>query len=172
MFKETFVLSDITGILLDSIKIFGTRNTLQLGNVITQETDFYIRTINGKMTIYPATPYDFYYLIAKRTIEATKLIIEISDFNISSSLFKKERGEDKVFSDYLPKTNSNPKMPSIQTSNGKNCRNCSKSNVCKYQEIVIEEVERLIGELEKKELPLSVNINCNEFYQKNTGNVR
>lgn len=64
-----------------------------------------------------------------------------------------------AFSDYLPKTNSNPKMPLVQTSNGKNCQGCSKSSVCKYQEVVTEEVERLIRELEKKELPLSVNIN-------------
>lgn len=77
-----------------------------------------------------------------------------------------------MFSSSLPQTNSNPKMPSVQRSNGRNCRDCSKSNVCKYQEIVIEEVERLIGELETKELPLSVNINCNEFLHKNTGNVR
>lgn len=75
-------------------------------------------------------------------------------------------------SDCLPKTSSNPKMPLVQTGNSKNCRKCSKSNVCKYQEVVIEEVERLIGELEKKELPLSVNINCNEFLQKQTVGVR
>lgn len=60
----------------------------------------------------------------------------------------------------------------VKTSNGKNCRNCSKSSVCKYREVVSEEVERLVRELEKKELPLSVNINCNEFLHKNSGNVR
>lgn len=68
-----------------------------------------------------------------------------------------------MFSNSLPQTNSNPKMPSVQTSNGRNCRDCSKANVCKYQEVVIKEVERLIEELESKELPLSVNIKCNEF---------
>lgn len=77
-----------------------------------------------------------------------------------------------MFSSQLPPTNSNPKMPSVQTSNGRNCRDCSKANVCKYQEIVVEEVERLIGELENKKFPLSVNINCNEFSYKNTLNVR
>lgn len=77
-----------------------------------------------------------------------------------------------MFSNSLPPINSNPKMPSVQTSNGRNCRDCSKANVCKYQEVVIEEVERLIGELDKKELPLSVNINCNEFLQKQTVGVR
>lgn len=77
-----------------------------------------------------------------------------------------------MFSDKLPSTNSNPKMPSVQTSNGRNCRDCSKANVCKYQKLVIQEVEKLIEELENKELPLSVNINCNEFLHKNTGNVR
>lgn len=71
----------------------------------------------------------------------------------------------------LPKTNSNPVMP-VKISNGRNCRDCSKANVCKYQEVVVEEVEKLIGEMGKKELPLSVNINCNEFLHKNTGNVR
>lgn len=73
-----------------------------------------------------------------------------------------------MFSNSLPQTNSNPKMPSVQLSNGRNCRDCSKANVCKYQEVVIEEVERLIEELESKELPLSVNINCNEFLHKNS----
>lgn len=62
-------------------------------------------------------------------------------------------------------------MP-VKISNGRNCRDCSKANVCKYQEVVVEEVEKLIGEMGKKELPLSVNINCNEFLHKNTGNVR
>lgn len=38
-----------------------------------------------------------------------------------------------MFSNSLPQTNSNPKMPSVQTSNGRNCRDCSKANVCKYQ---------------------------------------
>lgn len=77
-----------------------------------------------------------------------------------------------AFSDYLPKTNANPKMPLVQTSNSKRCQDCSKSSVCKYQEVVTEEVERLVGELEKKELPLSVNINCNEFLQKQTVGVK
>lgn len=72
----------------------------------------------------------------------------------------------------MPKTNANPKMPQVQTSNGKNCRDCSKSSVCKYQEVVTEEVERLVGELEKKELPLSVNINCKEFLQRQTVGIR
>lgn len=77
-----------------------------------------------------------------------------------------------ALSNCLPKTNSNPTMPQVQTSNCKNCRNCSKSSVCKYQEVVIDEVERLIGELERKELPLSVSINCNEFLQKQTVGIR
>lgn len=77
-----------------------------------------------------------------------------------------------MLSSCLPYTNSSPKMPSVQTSNSKNCSDCSKANVCKYQELVAQEVEKLIGELEKKELPLSVNINCNEFLHKNTGSVR
>lgn len=77
-----------------------------------------------------------------------------------------------ALSDYLPRTNANPKMPSVQTSNGKNCRDCSKSSVCKYQEVITEEVERLVAELEKKELPLSVNINCSEFLQKQTVGIR
>lgn len=77
-----------------------------------------------------------------------------------------------MLSDKLPKTNANPTMPSVKTSNGKNCRDCSKTRVCKYQEVVTEEVERLVEELEKKELPLSVNINCNEFMQKQTVGIR
>ena len=51
----------------------------------------------------------------------------------------------------------------VETSNGRNCRGCSKSNVCEYQEIVVEEVEKLIGQVEKLNLPLSININCREW---------
>lgn len=83
-----------------------------------------------------------------------------------------EGGSMSALSNCLPKTNSNPKMPLVNTSNSKNCRNCSKSSVCKYHEVVTEEVERLVGELEKKELPLSVNISCNEFLQKQTSKLR
>lgn len=83
-----------------------------------------------------------------------------------------EGGSMSALSNCLQKTNSNSAMPLVKTSNSKNCRNCSKSSVCKYQEVVIEEVERLVGELEKKELPLSVNINCNEFLQKQTVGIR
>lgn len=159
-----FVLSDISGILLDSIKIFGIENSLQLGNVITWETDFYIRTINGKMTVYPTTQCNTYYLIAKRVVNAKTVVI--------SSLDAGMRGDEKMLSDNLPRTNANPAMPLAKMNNGRNCRDCSKSNVCKYQEVVTEEVERLIGELEKKELPLSVNINCDEFLQKQIVGIR
>lgn len=74
------VIGDMTGIILDSIKIFGVKNICQLGNVIKQETDFYIRTINNQMGIYPMTPYDSYYLTAKRIVTATKITIESSDY--------------------------------------------------------------------------------------------
>lgn len=61
----------------------------------------------------------------------------------------------------------------IETSNGRNyCRTCDKSNVCKYQEHVIENVERLISELNEKKLPLSVNINCREWNSKTAGVLR
>ncbi|MSA02228.1 hypothetical protein GKG47_09275 [Lactonifactor sp. BIOML-A3] len=51
----------------------------------------------------------------------------------------------------------------VETSNGRNCRDCSKSNVCKYQETVVEEVEKLISQVDELKLPLSININCREF---------
>ncbi|WP_099467849.1 hypothetical protein [Konateibacter massiliensis] len=56
----------------------------------------------------------------------------------------------------------------VETSNGRNCRNCNKSNVCKYKETVVEEVEKLIVEVANLELPLSININCREFLGKNS----
>lgn len=84
-----------------------------------------------------------------------------------------------MFSDYSPLscsleklTNQSNRNNQINISNGKNCRDCSKSCVCKYQEVVTEEVERLVGELEKKKLPLSVNISCNEFLQRQTSTLR
>ena len=60
----------------------------------------------------------------------------------------------------------------IETSNGRNCRTCNKANVCKYQETVVENVEKTISTLEKKELPLSVNINCREWSGKDSGVLR
>ena len=60
----------------------------------------------------------------------------------------------------------------IETSNGRNCRTCNKANVCKYQETVVENVEKMISTLEKKELPLSININCREWSGKDSGVLR
>lgn len=60
----------------------------------------------------------------------------------------------------------------VETSNGKNCTTCNKSTVCKYKENVKREVERIVEELEEKELPLLVNINCREWSGKNSGLVR
>ena len=54
-FKEFLTLNN-SDILLDSIKIFGLKNTLQLENVVTEETDFYIRTIKGKTEILLIVP--------------------------------------------------------------------------------------------------------------------
>ncbi|WP_285945760.1 hypothetical protein [Thomasclavelia cocleata] len=51
----------------------------------------------------------------------------------------------------------------IETSNSRNCSTCNKSSVCKYQERVVADLEKMIVALEKKEIPLSVNINCREW---------
>lgn len=60
----------------------------------------------------------------------------------------------------------------IETSNDRNCRTCNKANVCKYQEMVVEDIENIIASLEKKELPLLVNINCMEWHGKDLGVLR
>lgn len=60
----------------------------------------------------------------------------------------------------------------IETSNGRNCLTCNKARVCKYQENVTRDVEKIIETLEKKELPLSVNIICREWSGENSGSVR
>ena len=60
----------------------------------------------------------------------------------------------------------------IETSNGKNCITCNKSSVCKYKDSIEREVERIIEELEEKELPLSVNINCREWSSNNLSLTR
>ena len=60
----------------------------------------------------------------------------------------------------------------VETSNGRNCRTCNKENVCKYRTDVIEKVEKIIGDVEKLELPLTVNINCKEWSSKNTVTIR
>lgn len=49
-----------------------------------------------------------------------------------------------------------------QISN-RNCRTCNKATVCKYSKKVVEEVEKLINEITKMELPLNVSINCKEW---------
>lgn len=74
-----------------------------------------------------------------------------------------------MFGYKLPPTNSNPKMPLVNTIKGKHCRYCSKSNVCKYREVAMEEIERLVEESKKKELPLSFNISCAEFQHEING---
>ncbi|WP_156882351.1 hypothetical protein [Lacrimispora indolis] len=58
------------------------------------------------------------------------------------------------------------KMLKVETSNGRNCGDCSKSNVCKYRSAVIEEVMELTESVKNLELPLSININCREFLGK------
>lgn len=60
----------------------------------------------------------------------------------------------------------------IETSNSRNCSTCNKSSVCKYQERVVADVEKMIAALEKKEIPLSVNINCREWGGEKSGILR
>ena len=60
----------------------------------------------------------------------------------------------------------------IETSNGKNCTTCNTSSVCKYKDGIEREVERIVEELEEKEFPLSVNINCREWNNKNSSLTR
>lgn len=69
-------------------------------------------------------------------------------------------------------SNREKKTICIETSNGRNCSNCNKASVCKYQERVVADVEKIILALEKKELPLSVNINCREWSGENSGVLR
>lgn len=60
----------------------------------------------------------------------------------------------------------------IETSNGKSCRTCNKSNVCKYQADVSKRVEKVIADIEQLDLPLSVNISCKEWFSKNISTIR
>ena len=60
----------------------------------------------------------------------------------------------------------------IETSNSRNCSTCNKSSVCKYQERVVADVEKMITALEKKEIQLSVNINCREWGGEKSGILR
>ena len=47
-----------------------------------------------------------------------------------------------------------------------------ETSVCKYQERVVADVEKMITALEKKEIPLSVNINCREWGGEKSGILR
>lgn len=69
--------------------------------------------------------------------------------------------------DFITFGGENIEIVHIETSNGRNCSTCNKSSVCKYQERVVADVEKMIVALEKKEIPLSVNINCREWVEKN-----
>lgn len=68
-----------------------------------------------------------------------------------------------IWSEKLPKTQCDVSMPKVETSNGRSCKTCGKSNVCKYQETVVEEVGKIINQVDELKLPLSININCREF---------
>lgn len=59
-----------------------------------------------------------------------------------------------------------------ETNNTKNCRTCNKSTVCKYSDEVVEKVEKMIDEISKMELPLTVNINCKEWADRKTSTLR
>lgn len=59
-----------------------------------------------------------------------------------------------------------------ETSNTKNCRTCNKSNVCKYSDKVLKQTEKLIDEVSKWDLPLSVNINCREWADRKASTLR
>ena len=72
--------------------------------------------------------------------------------------------------EYYSKKNDNTLH--IETSNNRKCSTCNKARVCKYQENITREVKNIISALEKKELPLSVNINCREWSGENSGLVR
>lgn len=69
----------------------------------------------------------------------------------------------------LPLTNSNPPMPTVNVSKGRDCTTCNKENECKYKESVTEEVTKLLSNIEKLNLPLFLNINCQEWNGKITG---
>lgn len=69
-------------------------------------------------------------------------------------------------------SNREKKTMHIETSNNRNCSNCNKASVCKYQERVVTDVEKITTALEKKELPLSVNINCREWSGERLGLLR
>lgn len=69
--------------------------------------------------------------------------------------------------------NNNAKREVItETSNGRNCRTCNKSTVCKYVDEVEEKVEKLIDEVSKMKLPLSVNVNCREWTDRKSSTLR
>ncbi len=60
----------------------------------------------------------------------------------------------------------------IKTSNSRNCSTCNKAKVCKYNESATTYVEKIIKELEQKELPLFADIDCREWNGTNTGILR
>lgn len=60
----------------------------------------------------------------------------------------------------------------MQISNGRNCRTCSKSTVCKYSDELVEKVEKIIDEVSKMNLPLYINISCQEWADRKESTSR
>lgn len=60
----------------------------------------------------------------------------------------------------------------VKTSSTRNCITCNKAKVCKYQEDVTENIEKIIERLKQKEFPLLVDINCKEWSGVNPALLR
>lgn len=76
-FSEMLVVDDIDGLVLNTIKVYGVNKK----NFITENVDFYIRNITGKMAIYPTVGwYDEFYITAQRVIRAKVVEIVASDY--------------------------------------------------------------------------------------------
>lgn len=76
-FSEMLVVDDIDGLVLNTIKVYGVNKK----KFITENVDFYIRNITGKMAIYPTVGwYDEFYITAQRVIRAKVVEIVASDY--------------------------------------------------------------------------------------------
>lgn len=76
-FREMLVVDDIDGLVLNTIKVYGVNKK----NFITENVDFYIRNITGKMAIYPTGGwYDEFYMTAQRVVRGKVVEIEASEY--------------------------------------------------------------------------------------------
>lgn len=81
-FKTKYVVKDGVDLLLNSVKMYQEKFTLQLGKLVWKQVDFFITEEDGKQVLYPvvAVQNNEYLLMAQRIVNATKIVIDAQEW--------------------------------------------------------------------------------------------